>query len=88
MKALLDILNEEKIIVRQVNRLNSDIESRSEYYNHIRRTFSDCEAKERDLEGLIIEIDILKTERSKQEVALRDIQHELAKYLEYLNTLL
>jgi predicted nucleic acid-binding Zn-ribbon protein len=88
MKALLDILNEEKCVVRQINRLDSDIKSRGEYLEHMRRTYPDCSAKERDVEKLIIEIDILKTERSKQEDVLRDVQHELAGYLSYLTELL
>lgn len=88
MKALLDILNEEKCVVRQINRLDSDIQSRGEYLEHMRRTYPDCSAKEQNVEKLIIEIDILKTERSKQEDVLRDVQHELAGYLSYLTELL
>ena len=88
MKALLDILNEEKVVVRQINRLDSDIKSRGEYLEHIRRAHPDCEAKERDIERMIIEIDILKSERSKQQETLQGVQHELAGYLAYLTEIL
>lgn len=88
MKALLDILNEEKIIVRNINRLDNDIASRGEYMEHIRRAHPDCEAKDQDLEEMVIEIDILKTERSKQQEILRGIQHELSGYLAYLTNIL
>lgn len=88
MKALLDILNEEKCVVRQINRLDSDIQSRGEYLERMRRTYPDCSAKERDIERLIIEIDILKSERSKQEEVLRGIQYELSGYLAYLSEIL
>ena len=81
MKALLDILNEEKSVVRRINRLTNDIESRGEYYKHILRTGPDCEAKERDLEKVIFEIDICKSERSKELELLNDVRNELAKYL-------
>lgn len=88
MKALLDILMEEKNMVRQINRLDNDIQSRGEYLEHIRRIGPECEAKERDVERLIIEIDILNTERSKQHEVLRGVQHELSGYLSYLTELL
>ena len=87
MKALIDILNEEKNIVRRINRLDNDIESRREYYEHMRRTYPDCKAKERDLEQLIIEIDILKTERSKELELLKDVRDELARYLSGLSSI-
>lgn len=86
MKALIDILNEEKSIVRRINRLTSDIESRDEYYKHILRTHPECEAKQRDLERMIIEIDICKVERAKELALLKDVRDELAKYLSDLTT--
>ena len=81
MKALIDILTEEKSVVRRINRLDNDIKSRHEYYEHVLRAHPDCEAKERDLEEIIIEIDIIKTERSKELELLKDVRNELSKYL-------
>lgn len=88
MKALLDILNEEKVVVRQINRLDSDILSRGEYLERMRRTYPDCTAKERDIERMIIEIDNLKSERFNQQETLQGVQHELAGYLAYLTEIL
>lgn len=87
MKALLDILNEEKNIVRQINRFDSAIESRYELFEHIRRIGPDCDAKERDLERLVIEIDILKNNRNEYQELLRGIQQVRAGYLHYLSEL-
>jgi predicted nucleic acid-binding Zn-ribbon protein len=87
MKALLDILNEEKYLVDQINRLDHYINRYREQRDTIRTSYPDCESKERDLERMIIEIDILENQKTGYQDQLQGVQHELAGYLSFLSDL-
>lgn len=83
-KALLDILLEERCAVKDVNKVQYDIEYKREYREHIIAHFPDCDAKTRDIERIDDELVQLAGRKLKHESTLVGIRRELAGYINYL----
>ena len=85
-KAFLDILLEERDAVKDVNKVQYDIEYKREYREHIIAHFPDCDAKTRDIELLDEELVQLAGRKLKYEAILVGIRRELALCIDRLNS--
>lgn len=85
-KAFLDILLEERNAVKDVNKVQYDIEYKQEYREHIIEHFPDCDAKTQDIERIGEELVQLAGRKLKYEADLVGVRRELALYIDRLNS--
>ena len=83
-KALIDILIEEQSAVKDVNKIQRDIECAREYRDHAICYLPDCEAKTKELARIKDELVQLAGRKLKYEANLETIRRELAGYINYL----
>lgn len=84
MKALLDILKEEKYLVDEINKFDRQIKHTHEYYSHVDANMPDCDAKEHDLKRMLNDIDIWENHKARLEQRLHNVHCELSSFIDRL----
>ena len=78
---MLDILFEEREAVKKLNKIQSDIEFKHEFHDHINNIFPDCTAKEDDLRRIDEDIIKLQDDMVEAKKELAAIRCKLALYI-------
>lgn len=81
MRALLDILYDERNLVREIEQVEDTIESRTVWRERLREIGPDCQAKYEDLAIMLAEIERLRIRKYECEDKLRAIRREIASHI-------